>query len=173
MTDESAGLYNDVTILVLLRKSAVFVPALYATSLQNVQVAHTYYAMPKQLAPIQVSIDKNKFSSALSAAGSSGSVQARWFGKGKFLAKLAAWFLPWRTLWAWFPTASFVRALIQTMPKIHIAHLAGGRCVFPLLGIPKPLWIFSVGLYAPALRMQLPRPQTENAVVPTTSNYIG
>lgn len=164
-TDETVGLYNDITLIAPLRNGSVFVPAVFTTSLQNVQVAHTYYAMPKALAEIQVDTRRNEFVSRLQTGADEGAVHARRVGKGRFLATLAARFLPWRTMRVWFSTRSFVRALLQALPRLYLAPIRTAQLYFPAAGFSQPLWIFPIAIYAPETAMQLPLPQTAYARV--------
>lgn len=155
--DTTRGLYNELNVVALLRRHALFVPGIYATSELTIQVGHRY-GMPKQATVMRVQVVGKQFRSEMSNGTQQSFVWARLFGSGKGLAKIISHFLP---RWSWpirFPGGSSIRTLIQATPRVQMVHVQAGQLALEAQWLQEIVALLPVGFYLPAQRMQLPPP---------------
>ena len=146
-----------MNVVAFLLESALFVPAIYATSMLSVQVGHGY-GMPKHLTTMSVQSGGPRVRSEMPDGTRQSVVRARLFGSGKALPKLVSRFLP---RWTWlvhFPSGSGIRALIEETPRVQLAHVRDGQLALEAEWLPEAVRLLPVGCYLPDLRMQLPPP---------------
>lgn len=153
-----ATLYHELNVLAFLRERALFVPGIYATSMLSVQVGHGY-GMPKHPTTMSVQSGGPQFHSKMQDGTRQSIVRARLLGSGKGLAKLIPRFLPSFTWPVRFPGGSRIRARIEKMPRLQLAHIEVGHLALEKAWLPKGVHLLPVGCYASGLRMQLPPPE--------------
>jgi hypothetical protein len=152
-----AGLYDELNVTAFLRKPALFVPSIYATSDLTIQVGHRY-GMPKRPTTMQVHVSDKEFSSSLIDGTRQSFVRAQMLGSGKGLAKVLAGFLP---RWTWpvrFPGGRTIRALIQVLPRVQLAYVKVGQLALEVRWLTHAIRLLPVGCAVPDLRMHLPPP---------------
>jgi hypothetical protein len=152
-----ATLYDEITVLVLLRQRAVFVPDIYATSDLSVRIARCY-GMPKHLVQMTMQVAGSRVASTYSAVGGLSYVRARLWGSGKTLARMASLLWPLCTWPARFPSGRRIRALIQATPRAHVARIVDGQLALDAAWLPEAVPLLPLGLYVRDLRMRLPSP---------------
>lgn len=150
--------YNELNVLTLLWRRALFVPGIYATSELSIRIG-LGYGMPKRSISMEVQRDRQRLA-ALAIDGARQSVaRARFVGSGEILARIVS---PWLPLCTWpvrFPSGSQVRGQIREAPRVQIARVHWGQLSVEASWLPKPLSLLPVGLYLPGQRMRLPPPQ--------------
>jgi hypothetical protein len=153
---ENRRLYNEVTVLALLRERELFVPAIYATSDLTIEIGHAY-GMPKQKSEMLLQVERDRISSLLQEGGRESRMSARLLGPAGFMGRLLSWLWP---RWVWptrFPDGRDVRALIQAAPCVQPAWVRG-RLSLDTPWLPKPISLLPLGLYLADQCMTLPPP---------------
>ena len=145
----------ELNVAALLRRRAIFVPGIYATSALTIALGHAY-GMPKQ--PTRMSRQRaGRWVRSRVGDGSRQSyIQARLLGSGRLLGWLAGRFWPWRAWPAWFPSGTRVRVLVQTTPRVQAGRVRAGRLSLPAPWLPEPVALLPSAAYLPGQRMQLP-----------------
>jgi hypothetical protein len=146
-----------LNVVAFLRRRALFVPGIYATSELTIQVGHGY-GMPKQPTTMRMQVEGSRFRSEMRDGTRQSFVRARLLGSGKGLAKLVSRLLP---RWTWpvrFPSGSGIRALIEETPGVQLAQVQAGQLALEAEWLPQAVRLLPVGYYLPGLRMQLPAP---------------
>ena len=150
-------LYNELNVIALLRRPAVFVPGIYATSPLTIRLGHRY-GMPKQPTTMGLATTRRQIASRVIDGRRRSFVRARLLGSGRGLAALVSRFWPW---WSWparFPDGRQVRARIVATPRVQLARVRGGRLALDAAWLPRPVPLLPLGIYVPDQRMQLPSP---------------
>ena len=148
-------LYHELNVLALLRRPALFVPGIYATSPRSVRIGRRY-GMPKQATTMSFQADGRRLSSCVLLGDRWSTVEARVLGPGRVLAGLLAPWLPRRVWPIEFPSGSRIRGTITAVPRVHFAHVMSGRLDFEAAWLPGPLSLLPLGVYTPDMRMRLP-----------------
>jgi hypothetical protein len=151
------AIYSEVNVLGLLRRRAVFVPAIHASEARTVQIGHYYYGMPKHLAQTAVRVSGGRFEGTLVDSGRRSVVHARLFGRGRGAGAVISRLWPRWTWPAHFPGGGQVRALILATPRVQGALVRAGQLDLGTPWLPHGRRFVPVGLYIGGLRMQLPR----------------
>jgi hypothetical protein len=155
-TSLAEGIYDELNVLVVLRRRAVFVPVIYASEARTVQIGQHYYGMPKQLAEPRVRVGEGRFEATLAGRGGCSFVEARLLGGGTQLGRGVSRLWP---RWTWpvhFPGGGQVRALILATPRIQIAVIRAGQLGMVAPWLPNARGFLPVGLSVRGLRLQLP-----------------
>ena len=151
-----AVLYNELTVIALLRRRAFFVPVIYATSVRSVHLARHYYGMPKGPAVMSVHVDGKQVQASMQASTRDSFVRARVLGRGTGLATILAPLWPLHVWPVRFPAHTEVRAVIEATPRVFIAHVQEGQLSLDAEWLPEAGQLLPFGLYLPRLRMRLP-----------------
>jgi hypothetical protein len=156
--DESTGFgYDELNFVVLLRGRRLFVPVIYASGGLTQELGHRY-GMPKRPVTMSFVARERVVESTAASPGVRGEVRASLLAAGRILALPFAWSTPW---WSWpahFPDGSYIRALIQGVPRAQLASVRGGLDL-DVPGFPRLIRLWPVGLFVPGLRMRLPAPK--------------
>jgi hypothetical protein len=159
--DESTGFgYDELNFVVLLRGRRLFVPVIYASGGLTQELGHRY-GMPKRPVRMSFFADERVVESTAVSPGVRAEVRARLRASGRITALPFAVYTPW---WSWpahFPDGSYIRALVQGVPRAQLASVRG-RLVLDVPGLPRLIHIWRVGVFVPGLRMRLPAPPREN-----------
>jgi hypothetical protein len=150
-------LYNEVTILAVLRKRALFCPLIYASNDLSIPIARLY-AMPKQAQPMDLDIDGGEIKSRIPLGDQSTFVAARVARGGTLLARILSRLWP---VWTWpvhFPAGTRIQTLIQATPAVQLSRVSRGQLALPVAWLTRPASFFGIGMFIPQLRMQLPPP---------------
>lgn len=155
--NRQTALYNELTVIALLRRRAVFCPGIYATSIETILAGHGY-GMPKEPTDMTLRVEGHHFASGLRGKGAkSARVQARLTGTGGAAGALLSRLWPLRLWPAIFPSGSHVRVLITDTPRVQIARIRGGKLALREPWLPGPVPLLRFGVYLPDQRMQMPR----------------
>lgn len=149
------NLYNEMTVIALLKAPAVFVPDIYATSRLTIEIGYRY-GMPKQPTKMALHTSDGRFWSDVDDAGRHSFVRARLLTRGKLLGHAISRILP---LWSWparFPDGGEVKALLQRVPRVQVSYVCGGRLAVRADWLPAPISFLPIGLYLPGQQMRLP-----------------
>ena len=153
--DGEPPLYKELTIVVLLRQRALFVPSIYATSERTIRIGHRY-GMPKQPTLMHLQVHSTRFEASMIDGARESFVRARLLGRGVGVAPIVSRLWP-RQMWpACFPAGTQVRAVIQATPRVQVAHVEAGQLSVDAAWLPDAVPLLPVGLYLPRLRMRLP-----------------
>jgi hypothetical protein len=150
-------LYNELNVLALLRRPAMFVPGIYATSPLTIRLGRRY-GMPKQPATMGLATTRRQIASRVIDGGRQRFVRARLLGSGEGLGGIVTRFWPWSSIPVRFPDGRQVRARILATPRVQLARVRGGRLSLDAAWLPRPLPLLPLGIYVPDQRMQLPPP---------------
>jgi hypothetical protein len=155
--DESTGFgYNELNFVALLRGRKLFVPVIFASGELTQLLGHRY-GMPKRPVTMTFTAGERMVESAATTHGVRGEVRARLLASGRILARPLDWPAPW---WTWpvhFPGGSYIRALIQRVPRAQTARVSG-TLELAVPGLPPVMTPWQLGVFVPDLRMQLPAP---------------
>ena len=151
--------YAELNVLALLRAPALFVPGIYATSELSVGIGHGY-GMPKQLIAMDFSVSRARITSSAGGVAGRSSVRGRLDGSGKALAGLLGPLWPLRTWPVYFPSGSYVRALVQSIRRVQLARIEHGQLSVAATWMPETVSLLPVGLYLSDLQLRLPPPHT-------------
>jgi hypothetical protein len=155
-------LYHELTVIALLRRRTLFVPAIYATSVRSVRIARHYYGMPKYPTSMGLQVVGQRFE-AHDLGGPDGArrsfVRARLRGSGTGLARLLSRFGPLRVWPVQFPAGTEVRGAIQATPRLYLAHVHAGQLSLAEAWLPEAIPFLPAGVYVPDLRMRLLPPE--------------
>jgi hypothetical protein len=155
-SDVARGLYNELTVIALLRTQAIFVPGIYATSERTIAVGQYRYGMPKQPAIMQVRQRPGRFRARVAVGCHESNVTARLLGRGQLFARLLARSWP-RPSWpVHFPSGHQVQPLIQATPRVQLAQIQRGRLATGAAWLPHPARLWPIGAYISGLQMRLP-----------------
>jgi hypothetical protein len=152
----SQAIYSEVNVLGLLRRRAVFVPAIYASEARTVQIGHYYYGMPKHLAQTDVCVGEGRFEGTLVDGARRSLVRARLIGGGRGLGGVISRLRP---RWTWpvdFPSGGRVRALTLATPRLQVARVDAGQIAVQTAWPPEARPLLPMGLFVGGLRIQLP-----------------
>lgn len=152
-----AAIYNELNVVALLRRRALFVPGIYATSERTIRIGRQY-GMPKQLTTMTVATTPRQFVSQVTENNHHTDVRARFVGSGRWLATVVSWLWPRWVGPVLFPDGRQVAALILKTPRLRLAHIKTGRLALDETWLPDVLPLWPIGLYVPQLRMCLPPP---------------
>ena len=155
-SDVARGLYNELTVIALLRTRAIFVPGIYATSERTIAIGQYRYGMPKQPAAMVVQQRGGRFRARVATGHEESSVSARLLGNGAPFARLLAWALPRPTWPARFPSGHEVRPVIQAASRVQGALIQRGRLAVDAAWLPRAASLWPVGAYVSGLQMRLP-----------------
>ena len=150
-------LYNEVTILAVLRKRALFCPVIYASNDLSIPIAKMY-GMPKEVAPIALWFSGRDIKSQLSRGQLQSAVDASQATRGTLASALLSRLWP---VWSWpvhFPARTHIEALVQATPKARLAAIRQGTLKLHASWLPSAVSFMRFGLFVPQLRMQLPPP---------------
>jgi hypothetical protein len=147
-------LYHELNVVALLRRRAVFVLRIYATSARTILIAY-HYGMPKQPTRMSFDVGDGGIVSRANVDGRESFVRARLL---KAVAAPLAALLPVRTWPAVFPVGSATRPLIQAVPQLQVARVEAGQVDLGVPWLPEPVSFLPFGLYLPDQCMQLPPP---------------
>jgi hypothetical protein len=150
-------MYQELNVVALLRRRAMFVPGIYATSELTIRIGHGY-GMPKQPTAMRLRVDGARVAARVDDGPRRSYVRARRLGAGRFLAILAVRLWPLRVWPARFPRGGQVRALIRAAPRLQPALIPAGRLALDAAWLPRPVLLLPLGLYASDLLMRLPPP---------------
>jgi hypothetical protein len=151
-------LYNEVTMMAVLRKRALFCPLIYASNDLSIPIAKLY-AMPKQAHPMDLAIDSTDIKSQIPFGTENTFVNARITGRGTLLAGMLSRLWP---VWTWpvrFPAGTRIHTLIQQTPAVRLCRVRQGRFSLPVPWLRRPVSFLGVAMFIPQLRMQLPPPE--------------
>jgi hypothetical protein len=155
--DEASGFgYNELNVVALVRGRRLFVPVIYAGAGLTQRLGHRY-GMPKREASMTFAADSGSVESAASFACNRSEARARLLASGRIFGRAFDWPAPW---WTWpvdFPGGSFIRALIQEVPRAQLARVSG-KLALDEAWLPRPSKLWKLGVFVPGLRMQLPGP---------------
>jgi hypothetical protein len=155
--DDASGFgYNELNVVALVRGRRLFVPVIYAGAGLTQQLGRRY-GMPKRESSITFVADSRTVESSVSFASDRSEARARLFAPGRIAAKVLDRPAPW---WTWpvdFPSGSFIRALIQGVPRAQLAGVSG-KLALDESWLPRPSTLWKLGVYVPGLRMRLPGP---------------
>jgi hypothetical protein len=152
---DSEMLYHEVTVIGLLRRRALFVPGIYATSVRSTLLARHYYRMPKETVAMSLSTRGARFEAHGLDGACRSRLRAQLLGSGHW----PAWFL--RPLWplrVWpvlFPAGTHVEAVVDAAPRVYLAAVSEGRLRVNAPWLRRPVRLLPLGLYVPALRLRL------------------
>jgi hypothetical protein len=152
-------LYDEVTIMTVLRKRSLFCPLIYASNDLSIPIAKLY-GMPKEEGPVVLDDSQSETRARIEHAEPKTVVRAQTGGRGGLLAAVLSRLWP---VWSWpvrFPSGTSIQALIQSTPKVRLARVRQGVLALPVSWLPNPVSFFAVGLFIPQLRMQLPPPDS-------------
>lgn len=157
--DERSGFgYRELNIVALLRRRAIFVPGIYATSGLSQRLGHRY-GMPKREVEMWFRVLEGRIESAASFGRGPTEVSASLLASGRILAKPFDQAAPWWTWPARFPSGESVRARILRFPRAQLARIHGVlRLDEPWLAEPARLW--PLGIFVPGFVMRLPPPSS-------------
>jgi hypothetical protein len=150
-------LYNELNVLALLRRPAIFVPGIYATSPLTIRLGRRY-GMPKHPTTMGLATTRRQIAARVIDGTRQSFVRARLLGSGQMPGGIVSRFWPW---WSWpvlFPDGRHVRARILATPRVQFARVRGGRLALDAAWLPRPLPLLPLGIYVPDQRMQLPPP---------------
>ena len=150
-------LYNELNVIALLRRPAIFVPGIYATSPLTIRLGRRY-GMPKHPTTMGLATKRRQIASRVIDGGRQSFVRARLLGSGKLLGAMVSRFWPWWSLPVRFPDRRQVRARILATPRVQLARVRGGRLALAAAWLPRPVPLLPLGIYVPGQRMQLPPP---------------
>jgi hypothetical protein len=161
-------LYHELTVVATMRRRALFVPAIYATSARSVRLARHYHHMSKYPVEMTLRLAGRRFEAQAREAGGGGrlgglgAVRARLLGSGRLLARLAAFLWPMRVWPVRFPAQTEVRGSVLAVPALYPALVPAGRLTPGASWLPRGTRLLPLGLYAADLRLRLPplRPST-------------
>ena len=155
--------YDELNVVALLRRRAIFVPAIYATSGLTQRLGHRY-GMPKREVEMEFRTGEGWIRSSAAFATGRSEVAARLLASGSLLARPFDMATPW---WSWpahFPGGSSVRSRVMRVPRAQLASVDGVlRLDEPWLPGERELW--RLGIFVPGFRMELPWPN-EPAATP-------
>ncbi len=150
-------LYNELNIVALERRAALFVPGIYATSERTIRVGHGY-GMPKEPTQMTLQVQGPRFVSDVRVNAQLSLVHARLLGRGSLPARLLAWLWPRWVGPVEFPAGDRVKARIDAAPRVQLARIQNGRLALGESWLPDPVPLLPLGLYVTQLRMTLPPP---------------
>lgn len=151
--------YNELNVITLLRRRAIFVPEIYATSDLTLMLGHRY-GMPKQATQMHFEAGCTEIRSRVTDGQRESFVRACLFTSGRWFGRLLSRLLP---LWTWlslFPNGSFIRAFIQDVPRVQFARIISGQLTLREPWLPFTINLLPLGVFIPGLRMRLPTPET-------------
>lgn len=151
------ALYHELNVLAVLRGRAFFVPAIYATSRWTIHVGHTEFGMPKQPTVMHMAVDGMRIEARLEDGARRASVEARLLPGEGVLGRVLSRAWPHRAWPTRFPGGGEVRAELLATPAVVPAWIRSGRLELATTWLPNPACLLPLGLYAPRLRMRLPR----------------
>ena len=154
---EEGVLYHELNVLAPLRRRAVFVPDIQATSARTIAIAHRY-GMPKRPNAMSFRADRSSVLSVAVDGARRSHVRASLLGTGALPAALLSRFRPWQAWPVYFPSGRHVRATILDMPRVQLARILTGQLAIEASWLPRSLPLLPFGLYAAGLRMRLPPP---------------
>lgn len=156
--DRNEGVpYNELNVIALLKRRALFVPGLYATSNLTLMVGHRY-GMPKRATRMSFETREAAVRSRVMDGDRTSFVHSTLLTSGRWLGRLLSRLLP---IWSWpalFPSNSFIRAFIQEVPQVQFAHVSSGQLALAEPWLPVTATLFPLGIFVPDLRMRLPAP---------------
>jgi hypothetical protein len=153
--NRSAALYNEMTVIALLRARAVFVPGIYATSRLTIEIGYRY-GMPKQPTTMALHNRGRRFWSDVMDEEHHSFIRARQIGRGSLVGRAISRLLP---LWSWparFPGGGQVKALIRSVPRVQVSYVREGRLDVRAGWLSAPISFLPVGIYLPDQQMRLP-----------------
>ena len=153
-----ATLYNELNVMAPLKRTAVFVPGIYATTELTLRIGRAY-GMPKQMTEMSYERHGKEIFSENLHGGRRSFIKATTLGSGRVPAALARLILPLCVWEARFPEGAPVRALIEAVPRLKPARIRQGQVWVDEPWMPQPLKLLPFGFHATALRMQLPPPK--------------
>jgi hypothetical protein len=150
-----AKMYNELNVMVPLKRRAFFVPGIYATSELTIKVGRSQ-GMPKQPTLMRQRVTDRHLRSAVLDGTRRSWVRAQLLGSGRALGRLLSAIWPLRVWPAIFPSGYNVRAQILETPRVCFAYLRAGSLSVEAEWLPHPCKLLPFGLYLPGLRMRLP-----------------
>ena len=150
-------LYNELNVVALERRGALFVPGIYATSERTIRVGHGY-GMPKEPTSMTLQAQGPRFVSDVRVNAQLSLVHARLVGRGDWTARLLARLWPRWVGPVEFPSGDSVKARIDAAPRVQFARIENGRLALGEAWLPEPVALLPLGLYVTQLRMTLPPP---------------
>lgn len=156
----NATLYNELNVMALLRRTAFFVPGIYATTELTLRIGRAY-GMPKQMTEMSYERQGSVIESENLHGGRRSWVRATTGGNGRTLAALSRRILPLCIWEARFPEGAPLRPLLEEIPRFAPARIRHGQVWVNEAWMPEPLKLLPFGFHAQGLRMQLPPPKGE------------
>jgi hypothetical protein len=152
---EGEGDYTELTLMLLLRNGAFFVPHIEASSALSQRLAHAYYGMPKALVPAAFGEHKRRLAVRVAQSRLEG---YRLRGTAP-LTVLARAILPHWTWQACFPSSGHVRAHLPWVERVVCIRIHQARLAPQPPWLPDPIEPLSLGVLLEGARMRLLPPE--------------
>ena len=148
-------LYDELNVLALLRRRALFVPGIYATAEPSFRIARQY-GIPKRRISIRFPDVGRRIEANAWDGDCQSFVRARLLGLGRLLAWAISWRWPWQSWPVRFANGAEVRGIVRATPRVDLACVQQGRLAVAATWLPAPVPLLPIGLYVSKLAVFLP-----------------